>query len=185
MGDECLPGPGGNVGAGPLDVGEIADYVVTAAVWAPSVQNTQPWRFIVIRDPETIRRLHEAGIPQTRALATARAAIAIVLPDDQYALTHAFDEGRAAERMLDAAYLVGLAAGIAWVRSGIRPVVGELLHLPAGRFVRTIIVVGHPTEAALVPKGQGRLPREQVVFDERWPEGIEPASADGIATVER
>src|SRR5690349_5230150 len=32
----CLP---------PLTADEIARYVVTAAVWAPSVHNTQPWQF--------------------------------------------------------------------------------------------------------------------------------------------
>jgi nitroreductase len=29
----------------PLTAAEVARYVVTAAVWAPSVHNTQPWRF--------------------------------------------------------------------------------------------------------------------------------------------
>jgi len=164
---------------------DALEAITDVGRWSGSSTNSQPWRFIVIRDREVLRRLHEAGMPQTRSLATAPAAIAIVLPDDQFALTHAFDEGRAAERMLDAAYLVGLAAGIAWIKSGIRPLVAELLHLPEGRFVRTLIVVGHPTEAGLTPKGQGRLPRDEVVFAERWPEGLEAGSADGVAGVER
>jgi hypothetical protein len=32
-------------GSGPLTEDEVASYVVAAAVWAPSVHNTQPWRF--------------------------------------------------------------------------------------------------------------------------------------------
>jgi nitroreductase len=39
--------PDGPTSPAPLAVAEIASYVVAAAVWAPSVHNTQPWRFTV------------------------------------------------------------------------------------------------------------------------------------------
>jgi nitroreductase len=147
------------------------DAVIDAARWSGSSTNSQPWRFIVVRDRQVLLRLHEAGLPQTRSLRTAPAAVAIVLPDDEYEIAHAFDEGRVAERILIAAQAVRLRAGIAWIKSGVRPIVSELLGLPEGRFVRTIVVVGNPTEAALAPKsepGKGRLPKDQVVFEERW-----------------
>lgn len=149
--------------------------ITDAARWTGSSTNSQPWRFVTIRDRGVLDQLHDAGLPQTRSLRTAPAAIAIVLPDDDRAISHAYDEGRAAERILIAANLVGLAAGIAWVTSAVRPLVARLLGLPDGRFVRTIVVVGHPTQAALAPKGQGRLPREETVFAERWPAGREDA----------
>jgi nitroreductase len=145
------------------------DAIVDAARWSGSSTNSQPWRFITIRDRAVLDRLHDAGLPQTRSLKTAPAAVAIALPDDQYAISHAYDEGRAAERLLIAANLVGLSAGIAWITTKVRPTVAELLAIPEGWFVRTIVVVGHATEAALLPKGQGRLPREETVFAERWP----------------
>jgi Nitroreductase family len=44
MGAGPLP-DGQLAGPAPLTAAEIASYVVAAAVWAPSVHNTQPWRF--------------------------------------------------------------------------------------------------------------------------------------------
>lgn len=156
----------------PVDPAAL-DAVADAARWSGSSRNTQPWRFIVIREPATLRALAEAGLPQTRSLATARAAIAIALPTEPgRRVVHGYDEGRAAERMLIAASLLDLAAGIAWIRSEVRPAVAGLLGLPQDRFVRTVVAIGHPTDAARKPKsapGEARLPREETVFNERWP----------------
>jgi hypothetical protein len=68
--------------------------------------------------------------------------------------------------------MLGLAAGIAWVRPDVLPGVREILQLPETWMVRTLLALGHPTDAARQPKsapGEARLPREQSVFHERLP----------------
>jgi nitroreductase len=158
----------------PVDRASL-DAIADVGRWSGSSQNTQPWRFIVIADSSVLRQLAPIGMPSTRSLQTARAAIAIVMPDAQgKQVSYAFDEGRAAERMLIAAEMIDLGAGIAWIRSDIRAAVGEIFGLPPDRFIRTIVVLGHPTEAARQPKsaaGGARLPREETVFEDRWPKG--------------
>jgi len=158
----------------PLDPA-VLDELADVARWTGSSRNTQPWRFIVITDPSTLRAIHAAGLPQTRGLATATAAIAVVLPSDPARAVHdAYDDGRVAERILVAARMLDIGAGISWIRSDVRPAVAELFGLPADRMVRTIVQLGVPTEAARQPKskpGEARLPRAEVVFRERWPTG--------------
>ncbi|MEP6638378.1 MAG: nitroreductase family protein [Chloroflexota bacterium] len=147
------------------------DALTEVARWSGSSRNSQPWRFIVIRDPATLARIHEIGLPQTHSLGTARAAIAIVLADDPADLEHAFDEGRAAERLLISAGMLGLGAGIAWILTSVRPAVGEILGLPGDHYVRTVVAIGHATEAAQRPKsapGAARLPKSETVLPERW-----------------
>jgi nitroreductase len=158
----------------PLDAATL-DALVDVARWTGSSSNTQPWRFIVITEPATLRGLHDAGLPQTRGLATAPAAIAVVLPADPGRAVHdAYDDGRVAERLLIAARLLDLGAGISWIREDVRPAAAALLGLPADRMVRTIVQLGHPTPAARESKsapGEARLPRDETVFRERWPAG--------------
>jgi nitroreductase len=157
----------------PLDPTTL-DALVDVARWTGSSQNKQPWRFIVITDPATIRAINRAGLPQTRGLETAPAAIAIVLPAPDRGAHDAYDDGRVAERLLVAATMLDLGAGISWIRTDVRPAVSELLGIPDDHLVRTIVQVGHPTAAARRPKsqpGEARLPREETVFRDRWPAG--------------
>jgi nitroreductase len=156
----------------PINPDEM-DALADVARWSGSSQNTQPWRLIAIRDIATIRQIARTAMPQSRALQTAAAAMAIVLPDDPgHAVSYAYDEGRVAERILIAVTLLGLVGGITWVAPQHRAAVGSFLGLPQDRFVRTVLAIGHPTEAARKPKsapGQARLPRAEVVFEDRWP----------------
>jgi Nitroreductase family len=154
---------------------EVLDALADVARWTGSSKNSQPWRFLVITDPATLRELHAAGLPQTRGLETAPAAIAIVLPSDPARAVHdAYDDGRVAERLLVAAAILDIGAGISWIRSDVREEANRILGIPTDWMVRSIVQVGHPTVAARAPKsapGEARLPRSKTVFAERWPAG--------------
>jgi nitroreductase len=149
------------------------DALTEVARWTGSSRNGQPWRFIVVRSRDVLERIHEAGLPPTRSLRTAPVGIAITLSGDGSDPENAFDEGRAAERLLVAAGMLGLGAGIAWIPARARSLAADLLGLPGDRWVRTIVVVGHPSEAASLPKsapGEARLPASETVIRERWPQ---------------
>ena len=148
------------------------EAITEVARWSGSSRNEQPCRFITLRDKDVIGKIAELGLPQTRGLRTAVVAVAIVEPDEpERGISRAFDSGRAAERILIAATMLGLGGGISGVRGDVREGINKLLDLPAHRSVRTIVAIGHPTDDALAPKsrpGTARLPREQVIFDACW-----------------
>lgn len=150
------------------------EAITEVARWSGSSRNEQPLRFIALRDKDIIKRIAEMGLPQTRGLPTANAAVAIIVPDEpERAISRAFDEGRAAERMLIAANLLGLAGGISRVRPDVREPINEHLNLPPNRSVRTIVAIGHPTPEALTRKsepGTARLDRDRVICENRWPD---------------
>jgi nitroreductase len=156
----------------PLSQAEL-DALADVARWSGSSKNRQPWRFIVVRDGPTLRQIAETGMPHTRSLQTATAAIAIILPaDPAREVSNAYDEGRAAERLIVAAGLLELGAGISWVHPSVHSTISAILGLPPDRMVRTIVALGHPSPAARRPKaapGEARLPRDESVFEERWP----------------
>lgn len=53
---------------------EVVEQAIRAAASAPSGANLQPWRFVVITDPERKRRLREAAEAEEREFYTRRAS---------------------------------------------------------------------------------------------------------------
>jgi nitroreductase len=138
--------------------------ILEVARWTGSSQNQQLWHFLVVRDRAIRQRIGEVT-RYARYVAKAPLAIAIVMPGEDLE-TDAYDEGRAAERILIAANALGLGAGIGWTDGDERAIVGSLLGIKPPAFVRTIMSVGHPTEAATQRRsgpGTGRRPLEEIV----------------------
>jgi nitroreductase len=138
--------------------------ILEVARWTGSSINRQPWTFVVVRRRGDLERLAELA-PHARHVAGAAVAIAIVMGGAN-AEWDAYDEGRAAERILIAANALGLGAAIGWAIEGYRSGVAQYLGLTSPAFVRTIVSLGHPTEAARSPKaapGMARRPLQELV----------------------
>jgi len=153
---------------------EQLEAILEVARWTGSSTNRQTWRFVVVRDPDRLRAigLDESGERKGGIghVAGAGAAIAIVMTTDK-PTSETYDEARVAERILIAATAVGLAGAIGWVRDYQQAEVRAILGLPEDRVLRTIVSVGHPTEAGARPKsapGEARRPLDELVYEERW-----------------
>ncbi len=148
---------------------EMLDAVIEAANEAPSAMNSQPWRFVVVQDPEAKKKLLAAAMPKAKTMTEAVKEIdperyeAIKkryaeLPDPVYysapAIVFVIGKGRyaahscplACENMMLAAHALGL--GSCWVGFGAlavdAPAVQALLDLRDGEEVFGPILLGYP-----------------------------------------
>lgn len=151
---------------------EAIEEILSVARWTGSAENRQPWRFVVVRERETRQALAKLA-PNASHIGRAPVAIAIVMPGEK-AVLDAFDEGRVTERILIAATAIGLASAMGWIPQEAREEAGRLLNVPEGRLLRTVVAIGHATDAATEPRsrrGRARLPLEQLVHGDRWRDG--------------
>ena len=153
--------------------GPVPDEMVTklleAAMAAPSAMTKDPWRFLVVRKPQTLSAL-TAALPGGKMLATAALAI-VVCGDLDSALDRQLsyllqDCSAATENLLLAAHALGL--GACWV--GVHPgedavrQVKQLLSLPAAIVPMAVVAIGHPGEQ---PEARTRYRGEHVHL-EKW-----------------
>jgi len=142
---------------------EVVRRILEAGRLSPSAANKQPWHFIVIQDPATIRQL-AALAPSGPYIAGAPLAIVVVVSTSPYAVS---DASRAIQDMLLAAWEEGVGGN--WVGFGGLDGVNPLLGIPSDREVLAVLPFGYPAERV----GEGkkrRKPLAEVAFRERWGE---------------
>ncbi|HRT56139.1 MAG TPA: nitroreductase family protein [Candidatus Paceibacterota bacterium] len=153
---------------GEVTPGQI-QVLLEAAMAAPSAMTKDPWRFVVVRDRQTLGRL-PAILPGGGMLPAAAAAIVVCGDLDaafECQLSYLLQDCSAAiENLLLAAHALGL--GACWV--GIHPSeksiggVRELLGLPPRIVPVAAISLGHPGEE-LDPRTRFDA---RYVHQERW-----------------
>ena len=128
--------------------------LLTAAMYAPSAVNMQPWHFVVIDDPSLMQKVMEIH-PHARMLNSA--SHAVVICGDEL-LQHAdgywvVDCGAATQNLLLAAQTMGL--GACWVglhpREERKSAFSRLLKLPAHVKPFALVALGFPEEKKARP----------------------------------
>jgi nitroreductase len=140
---------------------EVVRRIVEAGRLTGSSRNQQQWDFVVIQEPETLKRL--GSLASTGSfIADAPLAIAIVVPE---APVGYIDGARAAQDMMLAAWEAGIGSN--WVGNVNTQAIKELLNVPTDRMILTVIPFGYPTQ----PVGKGkkrRKPLAEVTHEEKF-----------------
>ena len=150
---------------------EMVDRLIDAARWAPSAGNIQPWEFIIVREPETRRKLAEAALEQTFI---EEAPVVIVVCADENRSSQGYgtrgktlyclqDTAAATQNIHLAAYALGL--GTCWVGAFREDEAKKILNIPSGVRPVAIIPVGYPAEK---PQPRNRRPINQIIHYESF-----------------
>jgi nitroreductase len=150
----------------PVEEAKLA-AVLEAARLAPSARNDQKWRFVVVRDAATRKKLAVAANNQA-FVGEAPVVIACCGANTSHIMrcgqpAYAIDVAIAIDHMTLQAVEEGL--GTCWIGSFYEDQVKALLGIPADVRVVELLTLGYPTDQ---PKPKSRMTIDQIVCHERW-----------------
>jgi nitroreductase len=142
--------------------------ILAAARLAPSANNRQEWRFVVVRDAATRAKLALAARNQV-FVGEAPVVLACCAETDGHVMTcgqacYPIDLAIAIDHITLCAVAEGL--GTCWIGAFDEPRVREILAIPDTIRVVELLPIGFPRDPA--PKSKTRLPLEQLVKREQW-----------------
>jgi nitroreductase len=158
---------------------EHIHQMIEAAQLAPSTNNTQPWRFVVVKDPETIALLSQVAgkqefIADAKAVVIALANRAASCCPGNPSMWHVQDTMIATEHLVLAATALGY--GSCWVamldsrNSQNIIVVKEALRIPEAADIVALVTLGVPDE---VPSPRSTLELSEIGFSEAYGFGLD------------
>lgn len=144
--------------------------ILKAARLAPSAGNKQPWRFVVVRDPETKRKLGEIARGQTW-ISDAGVVVAALAMDrkspEVYERWAERDVMTAVEHMVLAAWSLGY--GTCWIGAFYEDKVKQLLGIPEEMTVVNLLPIGVPDQT---PEARGRKAVDEIFHSEKYGEPL-------------
>ena len=150
---------------------EILRKMLLTLRYAPSACNLQPWRFIVVRDPEIRRRVAEASNGQMFIAEAPVIIVGCAFPEEAYRRMGGYgnsaeiDVTIAVDHLTLAAIEEGL--GTCWIGAFREERVKELLGIPRGVKVVALTPLGYPSDSQKLaspdPKKERRKSLEEIV----------------------
>ena len=152
---------------------DLLTKILQAGRAAGSARNTQPWRFVVLKDRQHRHDLATA-LMAPRNLDRCAVAVAVVLLNERLR----FDAGRLAQNMMVAAWALGVGSCPNSVRPDEHDRMRHDLGIPADAAIATVITLGYPAPGQPRPRPKAdpekilaranRLPLEELVHRERF-----------------
>jgi len=128
---------------------KIIEDIIDCGRLAASAINIQPWEFVVVTNPEVLRRLADTT-DHGKFIAGAPVCVVVLCTDTKYYLE---DGSAATQNILLAARAHGL--GSCWVAGDKKPYASDICRLvgaPAGFKLVSLIPLGYPAESPEKPK---------------------------------
>jgi nitroreductase len=148
---------------------EDLDRILEAGWRSPSASNRQKWDFVLVTDPVQLQELSKVWVGAGH-LATAKAAIVLVLPEpesERYLTIDQYDLGQATLAMMLAATDLGI--GSAHSAVGDQDACRRILGTPDDHTCAYMIALGYPADRPLKPIVKpDRRPFDQVVHRGKW-----------------
>ena len=146
----------------------IVTRLLEAARIAPSASNRQEWRFVVVRDADTRKRLAQAACEQ-KFISEAPVVLACCADTDNHVMTcgqlsYPIDVAIAVDHITLCAATEGL--GTCWIGAFYEDKVKDILRIPPPIRVVGLLPIGYPQDPSL--KIKLRLPLEKTVKYEQW-----------------
>ena len=147
---------------------EVLSRIFEAVRIAPSASNRQEWRFVVVRDPETRKKMVEAANGQ-RFVGEAPVVLACCAETDEHAMpcghvSYLIDIAIAMDHLSLCAAAEGL--GTCWIGAFNEQKTRDVLGIPPEIRVVELMPLGYPKDPTPVEKR--RLPIETIVKYDRW-----------------
>jgi nitroreductase len=121
---------------------EALEKIIDAARFAPTARNIQPWQFVAVTQPQTLKKLAALAGQNAPFLAQAQACIAVFCEETKYYLE---DGSAATVNILLAAADLGI--GSCWVAGDKKPYcqdVQKLLAVPQAYKLASLVSLGYP-----------------------------------------